>query len=30
MMLWLCLAAIPLVLFLRKGESRKPEPIALE
>ena len=30
MMLWLCLLAIPLVLFLRKGESHEPEPIALE
>jgi DHA2 family multidrug resistance protein len=30
MMLWLCLAAIPLVLFMRKGGSRAPEPIALE
>jgi MFS transporter, DHA2 family, multidrug resistance protein len=30
MMLWLCLLAIPLVLFLRKGESHNPEPIALE
>jgi len=30
MMLWLCLLAIPLVLFLRKGKSHNPEPIALE
>ncbi len=35
LMLWLCLAAIPMVIFLRKGATRKggsgtPEPIAVE
>ena len=35
LMLWLCLAAIPMVFFLRKGGNRKgdsgmPEPIAVE
>ncbi len=35
LMLWLCLAAVPMVIFLRKGGMRKdgasvPEPIAVE
>jgi DHA2 family multidrug resistance protein len=35
LMLWLCLAAIPMVVFLRKGaarsaESGTPEPMAIE